>query len=95
MEERIACTCKICGKNSANIQSHMLIHSGEKPHECVVCGHKFRTKHNLNCHLETHNAEKKQSKPQTTHAQCSFRTDKNDRNSLSLKVNRTDYNRCY
>lgn len=38
--------------------SHVLIHLGEKPHQCQVCCMKFRSKSTLSSHTVRHTGEK-------------------------------------
>ena len=51
--------CKYCGKVFAGrnrqqrLQSHSLIHTGEKPHPCPYCPYRARLKYNLKKHVFT------------------------------------------
>ena len=36
------------------LNKHMLIHTGEKPHQCADCGETFRTRSQLKCHERKH-----------------------------------------
>ena len=53
--------CKRCDKvfsRPANLQRHMLTHTGEKLHECSECHKKFSRLGNLQRHMLTHAKEK-------------------------------------
>ena len=53
--------CKRCDKifsRPANLQRHMLTHTGEKLHECSECHNKFSRLGNLQRHMLTHAKEK-------------------------------------
>ena len=39
---------------SSSLNTHRRIHSGEKPHECGVCGKRFTASSNLYYHRMTH-----------------------------------------
>merc|ERR1712129_347913 len=39
------------GRTVENLQIHVLIHSGEKPHKCHICDKSFRTVGHLKSHL--------------------------------------------
>ena len=43
-------TCSICTKqlsSASSLDRHMLIHSGERPFGCSICGMKFTTNGNM------------------------------------------------
>ena len=51
---RTSVKCDICDKTLANkktLSSHILTHTGEKPHECTQCGHRFALKGTLSSHI--------------------------------------------
>lgn len=55
--------CPVCGKSfggrnrKQNLGFHMLIHTGEKRHQCPYCPHKSTLKSNLNKHIRTMHSE--------------------------------------
>lgn len=55
-------TCTICNKHfrgAANLKRHLMVHSGEKPHLCSLCGLRFNRRSRLNEHIQrTHNLVK-------------------------------------
>ena len=46
------------GSDSWGLKKHMLIHTGEKPHECDVFGNRFAVSSNLKQRMNTHTGEK-------------------------------------
>jgi len=49
--------CKLCNKVfhcASYMKTHLLTHTGEKPHPCPTCGLTFRYKETLNAHLRKH-----------------------------------------
>ncbi|XP_033830895.2 endothelial zinc finger protein induced by tumor necrosis factor alpha-like [Periophthalmus magnuspinnatus] len=53
--------CSDCGKSfvrNAELQRHMLIHTGQRPFGCSVCGRGFRVVYQLHSHMRTHTGEK-------------------------------------
>ena len=53
--------CPFCSKvmkKSSHIRTHILIHTGEKPYECTICGHKFNQSSALNLHYRNMHLEK-------------------------------------
>ncbi|XP_075976916.1 uncharacterized protein LOC142977090 [Anticarsia gemmatalis] len=54
---RRACPVPGCGKTyttNTNLNTHLRVHSGERPFECSECGKKFTSKNTLNDHLRIH-----------------------------------------
>ena len=50
-------SCPICSRKflaQAHVNSHMLIHTGEFPYECIFCKRPFRHKSGLNSHHKRH-----------------------------------------
>lgn len=52
--------CTSCGKKIyyKNIELHMRVHKGVKPHKCTVCSKAFTQKSNLTNHMRLHTGEK-------------------------------------
>lgn len=49
--------CPYCGKSFervGHLERHKLIHTGEKPYGCDICGRRFNQKSSLKGHLKTH-----------------------------------------
>ncbi|XP_065664939.1 zinc finger protein 808 isoform X3 [Hydra vulgaris] len=49
--------CHVCGKqfrHRTNLTTHLIVHSGVKPHQCAVCFRRFTQKVNLQRHMHIH-----------------------------------------
>jgi len=53
--------CHLCGKqfrHRTNLSTHMIVHSGIKPHQCHICMRRFTQKVNLQRHMHIHDGSR-------------------------------------
>ena len=57
-QERSFMNALYVGRDTWGLKQHMLIHTGEKPHDFDIFGNRFALSSNLKQHTMTHSGEK-------------------------------------
>ncbi|XP_060938687.1 zinc finger protein 770-like [Limanda limanda] len=47
-------SCSKCFSSPSKLKRHMMIHTGQRPFSCEICGKRFRQKSHLRVHCRTH-----------------------------------------
>ena len=74
-------TCLYCGHtifNRRQLQQHVDLHLGHRPHLCPVCGLSFRRKSNMRRHLATHIPEEERQMFVCEFPGCDHRSTRHD-----------------
>ncbi len=50
--------CPICDKSVGELSYHMKIHTGDRSHQCDICGHRFLRPVDLTMHMRSHTGER-------------------------------------
>ncbi|KAK7889188.1 hypothetical protein WMY93_024748 [Mugilogobius chulae] len=74
--------CPVCLKtlkgNVANLQRHMVVHTGERPYSCSVCQKTFAQQYLLKKHMEMHQEEEQRAQGTQTSIQDVQKTEVDD-----------------
>ncbi|KAK7076656.1 hypothetical protein SK128_020081 [Halocaridina rubra] len=73
---KLACNFPNCGKvysTISHLKIHQRSHTGDRPHECVVCKRSFTTGYALKSHMRIHTGEKPYACPEVKCGKC-FKT---------------------
>ena len=83
-EKRMCQLCKKSFKTESYMKSHLLTHTGEKPHKCDHCGKQYRYKDSLKAHIRDHTGEKFQCQTKSCDKEFNRRRDLKDHENIHL-----------